>query len=235
MRIAICDDEAADLRLIQSYCGQYDPQIPTSEFQSGEALLEAYKSDFYDLVFLDIEMEHMNGLEVGTRLINMSQKPVIVFTTQSLNYAVRGYGIAMRYLPKPITYEMFSDVMELALERILPEKISVLSSGEQVLIPISEILYFEILRHQLFVHLSSGEKISVRATLTEVIGQVSHRSFVQPHKSFYINMEYVDRLTQQNIKMTNGDLIPIGRSKKDYFQLRLSEYVKGNHLYEHMD
>lgn len=235
MRIAICDDEAADLRLIQSYCGQYDPQIPTSEFQSGEALLEAYKSDFYDLVFLDIEMEHMNGLEVGTRLINMSQKPVIVFTTQSLNYAVRGYGIAMRYLPKPITYEMFSDVMELALERILPEKISVLSSGEQVLIPISEILYFEILRHQLFVHLSSGEKISVRATLTEVISQVSRRSFVQPHKSFYINMEYVDRLTQQNIKMTNGDLIPIGRSKKDNFRLRFSEYVKGNHLHEHMD
>lgn len=235
MKIAICDDEAADLKIIQNYCGQYDPQIPTAVFQSGEALLEAYKSDFYDLVFLDIEMGQMNGLEVGTRLINMPQKPVVVFTTQSLNYAVRGYGIAMRYLPKPITYDMFSDVMELALERILPEKISVLSNGEQVLIPISEILYFEILRHQLFVHLNSGEKLSARGTLTEIISQVSRRSFVQPHKSFYINMEYVDRLTQQNIKMTNGDLIPIGRSKKDYFQLRLSEYVKGNHLYEHMD
>lgn len=235
MKIAICDDEAADLRLIQSYCAQYDPQIPTAAFYSGEALLEAYKSDFYDLVFLDIEMGQMNGLEVGTRLINMPQKPVIVFTTQSLNYAVRGYGIAMRYLPKPITYDMFSDVMELALERILPEKISVLSNGEQVLIPISEILYFEILRHQLFVHLNSGEKLSARGTLTEIISQVSRRSFVQPHKSFYINMEYVDRFTQQNVKMTNGDLIPIGRSKKDNFKLRLSEYVKGNHLHEHMD
>lgn len=235
MKIAICDDEAADLMNIQSYCSQYDPEIPTAAFQSGEALLEAYKNDFYDLVFLDIEMGQMNGLEVGARLINMPQKPVIVFTTQSLNYAVRGYGIAMRYLPKPITYDMFSDVMELALERILPEKISVLSNGEQVLIPISEILYFEILRHQLFVHLNSGEKLSAHGTLTEIISQVSRRSFVQPHKSFYINMEYVDRFTQQNVKMTNGDLIPIGRSKKDNFKLRLSEYVKGNHLHEHMD
>lgn len=102
-------------------------------------------------------------------------------------------------------------------------------------IPISEILYFEILRHQLFVHLNSGEKLSMRGTLTELISQVSQRTFVQPHKSYYINMEYVDRLTKQNIVMTNGDLIPIGRSKKDYFQLRLSEYVKGNHLYEHLD
>lgn len=235
MKIAICDDETEDLKIIQSYCSKYNPTIPTGVFQSGEALLEAYKSSFYDLVFLDIEMGQMNGLEVGGKLINMPQKPVIVFTTHSLNYAVRGYGIAMRYLPKPITYDVFSNVMELALERILPKKISVLSNGEQVFIPISEILYFEILRHQLFVHLNSGEKLSMRGTLTELISQVSQRTFVQPHKSYYINMEYVDRLTKQNIVMTNGDLIPIGRNKKDYFQLRLSEYVKGNHLYEHLD
>lgn len=235
MKIAICDDETEDLKIIQSYCSKYNPTIPTGVFQSGEALLEAYKSSFYDLVFLDIEMGQMNGLEVGGKFINMPQKPVIVFTTHSLNYAVRGYGIAMRYLPKPITYDVFSNVMELALERILPKKISVLSNGEQVFIPISEILYFEILRHQLFVHLNSGEKLSMRGTLTELISQVSQRTFVQPHKSYYINMEYVDRLTKQNIVMTNGDLIPIGRSKKDYFQLRLSEYVKGNHLYEHLD
>lgn len=235
MKIAICDDETEDLKIIQSYCSKYNPTIPTGVFQSGEALLEAYKSSFYDLVFLDIEMGQMNGLEVGGKLINMPQKPVIVFTTHSLNYAVRGYGIAMRYLPKPITYDVFSNVMELALERILPKKISVLSNGEQVFIPISEILYFEILRRQLFVHLNSGEKLSMRGTLTELISQVSQRTFVQPHKSYYINMEYVDRLTKPNIVMTNGDLIPIGRSKKDYFQLRLSEYVKGNHLYEHLD
>ena len=235
MKIAICDDETEDLKIIQSYCSKYNPTIPTGVFQSGEALLEAYKSSFYDLVFLDIEMGQMNGLEVGGKLINMPQKPVIVFTTHSLNYAVRGYGIAMRYLPKPITYDVFSNVMELALERILPKKISVLSNGEQVFIPISEILYFEILRHQLFVHLNSGEKLSLRGTLTELISQVSHRTFVQPHKSYYINMEYVDRLTKQNIVMTNGDLIPIGRSKKDNFQLRLSEYMKGNHLHEHLD
>lgn len=122
MKIAICDDETEDLKIIQSYCSKYNPTIPTGVFQSGEALLEAYKSSFYDLVLLDIEMGQMNGLEVGGKLINMPQKPVIVFTTHSLNYAVRGYGIAMRYLPKPITYDVFSNVMELALERILPKK-----------------------------------------------------------------------------------------------------------------
>lgn len=235
MKIAICDDDAADLKLMQSYCARYDPTIPTTAFTSGEALLEAYGKDFYDLVFLDIEMGQLNGLELGARLIRLSPKPVIVFTTQSLNYAVRGYGIAMRYLPKPITYDTFSDVMRLAMERILPQKISIFSNGMQMLIPINEIMYFEVLRHQLLIHLNNGENISVRSTLTEAISQVPHSIFAQPHKSYYINMEYVDRLTQQNITMTNGDLIPIGRSRKNDFQHRLSEYIKGTRLYEHMD
>lgn len=180
-------------------------------------------------------MGQVNGLEVGARLIQLSPKPVIVFTTQSVSYAVRGYGIAMRYLPKPITYDTFSEIMRLAIERILPQKISIFSNGVQRLIPVNEILYFEVLRHQLLVHLKDGESISMRGTLTEAISQGPHNAFAQPHKSYYINMEYVDRLTQQDIIMTNGDLIPIGRSKKDHFQLWLSEYIKGNHLHEHMD
>lgn len=235
MKIAVCDDEAADRKLIQGYCSRYDPALPIAAFASGEALLEAYGKDFYDLVFLDIEMGQMNGLELGARLIRLSPKPVIVFTTQSLSYAVRGYGIAMRYLPKPITYDTFSDVMGLAMEQILPQKISIFSNGTQLFIPINEILYFEVLRHQLLIHLNSGENISMRGTLTEAIGQVPHSIFAQPHKSFYINLEYVDRLTQQDIIMTNGDLIPISRSRKNHFQLRLSEYMKGKRRYEHMD
>ena len=230
MKIAICDDELIDVRRIQTYCRQYDPNIPTAAFFSGEALLDAYKQDFYDLVFLDIEMGQLNGLEVGTQLISMSHKPVIVFTTHSMNYAIRGYGIALRYLLKPLTYDTFSHIMGLALEQILPQKLSIFSGGEQMLVPVNTILYFEVLDHELCVHLSSGEKLSMRGTLTEAINQLPHSSFVQPHKSYYINMEYVDRLTQQNITMTNGNLIPIGRSKKDHFQLRLNEYMRGNHL-----
>ena len=93
----------------------------------------------------------------------------------------------------------------------------------------------EVLRHQLLIHLSSGENISVRSNTLPRRSARSHSIFAQPHKSYYINMEYVDRFTPQNITMTNGDLIPIGRSRKNDFQHRLSEYIKGKRLYEHMD
>ena len=235
MKIAICDDDDVDLKLIQSYCSRYDSDIPVAAFTNGEALRKAYDTDFYDLVFLDIEMEPLDGLELGAQLVRLSPKPIIVFTTQSLNYAVRGYGIAMRYLPKPITYDTFYSVMSLAVEQILPQKISVFSNGVQTFISINEILYFEILQHQLFIHLNGGANICMRGTLSEAISWVPHNVFVQPHKSYYINMEYIDRFDQQTITMINGDIIPVGRSRKGLFQHKLSEYMKGKHMYEHMD
>lgn len=104
MRIAICDDDQSDLAIIKQYCTQFNPEFSVSAFLCGEDLLRASNDGKFDLIFLDIEMGKLNGLDVGKQLVKLQPKPVIVFTTQSLNYAVRGYGIALQYLPKPITY-----------------------------------------------------------------------------------------------------------------------------------
>lgn len=235
MKIAICDDESADLGLIQNYCRQYDPGIETAVFTSGEALLSAYKKEYYDLVFLDIEMEPLNGLELGAELMSCPQKPVIIFTTHSLNYALRGYGIALRYLPKPITYPVFQKAMEAALDIILPQKIWIRTNDAQLHISIREILYFEVLQHRVTVHLNCGDVIIMRGSLAEIIAHVPHRSFVQAHKSYFINMEYIDHVTGLDIVMTNGDIIPIARSRKDQFLRCLSKFMKGSHLNEALD
>ena len=235
MKIAICDDDQSDLELIQQYCKQFDPKLPVSVFTLGEDLLSAFKSDYYDLVFLDIEMGKLNGLDVGKQLVKLQPKPVIVFTTQSLNYAVRGYGIALRYLPKPITYDTFCHVMQLAMERILPYRLKVTINGVQRFIPIIDIIYFEVLKHQIVIHLRSGEVMTMRGSLGEIITQIPNRCFSQPHKSYYINIEFVDKLTRQEVIMTNGESIPIGRSRKEIFQSQLFSYMKGNHLSEYLD
>lgn len=104
-----------------------------------------------------------------------------------------------------------------------------------MLVPVNEIEYFEVLHHQVIVHMKKGEQLSTRSSLSEIISALPGGSFVQPHKSYYINVDYVDRITQQTIKMLNGDMIPISRSRKDVFQARLSEYVKGHRPDEHLD
>lgn len=228
MRIAICDDEQQDLDHILSYCTNYDPSLHVDTFSRGTELLSAFRHSFYDLVFLDIEMVEPNGLVVGEELIQRKPAPIIVFTTQSLNYAVRGYGIALRYLPKPVDYDTFTGVMRLAAEKILPQKISITYDGETLIIPVSDISYIEVIRHQVIFHFVSRATISVRGSLSEIMAQLPHSYFVQPHKSYCVNLDLIDRVSSQKITMTNGDTIPIGRSKRDDFQDQLNLFIKGN-------
>lgn len=105
----------------------------------------------------------------------------------------------------------------------------------QRFIPITDIIYFEVLKHQIVIHLRSGEALTMRGSLGEIITQIPNGCFSQPHKSYYINMEFVDKLTRQDAILTNGVAIPIGRSKKDTFQSQLLNYMKGNHLNEYLD
>lgn len=230
MNIAICDDEKPDLERIAAYCRRYDESHALFAFASGDDLLAAFDETFFELVFLDIEMDGSDGLTIGARLMERERKPIIIFTTQSLNYAVRGYGIALRYLPKPIEYEIFAGVMKLVTDKLRPQKISVAASGEQYLLSVDDILYFEVIRHNVIFHLRDGEEISVRASLSQIKDQLSHGCFVQTHKSYCVNMDYIDRVCRQAITMTNGESIPIGRNRSEAFQAQLQEYLKGNAL-----
>lgn len=230
MNIAICDDEKRDLDRIISYCQRYNEGNALYTFSSGDALLAAFDGLFFDLVFLDIEMAGSDGLTVGARLMERERKPIIIFTTQSLNYAVRGYGIALRYLPKPIEYETFAAVMKMVMDKLLPQKILVTYRGEQRLIPINEISYFEVIRHNVIFHLNNREMISIRASLAEIKEQLSCGCFVQTHKSYCVNMDHIDRMSRSEITLINGECIPIGRNRSESFRLQLQEYLKGNAL-----
>lgn len=230
MNIAICDDEKRDLERIASYCRRFDASHALHAFSSGDELLAAFDGTFFDLVFLDIEMDGSDGLTVGARLMERERKPIIIFTTHSLNYAVRGYGIALRYLPKPIEYETFAAVMKLVTDKLQPQKISVSCGGEQLLIPVDDILYFEVIRHNVIFHLRDGATISVRASLSQIKDQLSHGWFAQTHKSYCVNMDHIDRMSRSEITMINGERIPIGRNRSEAFQTQLQEYLKGNTL-----
>lgn len=122
MKIAICDDSPDDLQLLLGYCKRYDSSLSIHTFSSGQALIDSFSSEFYNLVFLDIEMDPPNGYDTALHLRTMARKPEIIFTTKNLNYSIRGYGIALRYLPKPISYEMFIRALHQALQIITPLK-----------------------------------------------------------------------------------------------------------------
>lgn len=228
MRIAICDDEPKDAERICNYCVTCQLQDQITVFPSAAALLHAFSSEFYDLIFLDIEMEQPDGYEAGVKLSEFNPKPLIIFTTKSLEYAVQGYGIAFRYLCKPITLPMFQNALREALPYLLPKKVSLCQNGEQIVISVNDVLYFESLARHVIFHLADNTTIEIRDSMEHMAEKFSYPNFLQIHRSFCVNLDYVDRAAPSQITLTNGVELPLSRKKQALFQERFANLIRGN-------
>ena len=225
MKIAVCDDDQHDLDLVCSLDRQYDSHFDLTTFASAKELMDSFQSVFYDLVFLDIEMESPNGFEAAEALMAKPEKPLIVFVTNSSEYTLRGYGIAFRYLTKPITYESVKTVLDLALEQIVPQKI-VLSSKEQTrLLPISDIYCIEIRNHTIILRTKVGQ-FEQRGKLKDIEEQLPSISFAKPHNSYIVNLAEVRSIEAKSLTLTNGDNIPVSQRNRKPFELALFQYVR---------
>lgn len=227
MKIAICDDNKKDLDILHDYCRQYDKNLRICLFDSAKALLAAYSEELFDIVFLDIEMAPPNGYDIAVQLAQETIPPIIIFTTQTLNYAVRGYGLALKYLPKPISYETFAAVLRLAIDQRTPVKISIETNNKIQVFLVSEIDYIEVIRHQVTMHLKSKPKVTLRCSFAAVLASLPSGTFVQTHKSYCVNLHSVMRMEQNTLTLTDGAQIPIGRNFKAQVKMRLIDFLRG--------
>ena len=116
MRIAICDDDSKDLQAVHSALVQYDTagNLEMFSFSKAADLFAANKQTPFDIAVLDIEMKAPNGYEIAQKLVEQENAPIIIFLTNSTAYAIRGYGIAFRYLTKPIEYGALNKALDSA-------------------------------------------------------------------------------------------------------------------------
>lgn len=116
-RLGICDDESEDLAQLLDMVKQYDGGgcLQAAAFSSAADILNAAKNACFDITILDIEMEPPTGFDVAKELIAMPNPPIVIFATNSKAYALKGYGIAIRYLQKPIAREVFFEAMDAAI------------------------------------------------------------------------------------------------------------------------
>ena len=227
MNIAICDDEKHDIDIIYNYCKSCKLPYDIYTFSSASALLDAYKKTFYDLIFLDIEMERPNGFQVGSILAKSTPPPIIIFTTNALQYAVQGYGIAFRFLCKPITFPMFQNVIKEALDQILPQKVTISSGSTKKILSINEIIYFESLNRHIIFHLTYSTTLDIKDSMGNMVSIFSFPTFVQIHRSYCINLNFVDSFTPSAVTMTDGSIIPLSRKKQIVFQECFTNLMRG--------
>jgi DNA-binding LytR/AlgR family response regulator len=225
MRIAVCDDDKRDSTVIKEFIGRFDAGLDCHVFHSATELVDANRREFFDLIFLDIEMKPMNGFEAAKLMFKNKEKPLIIFVTKSSKYTILGYEVAFRYLIKPITYEQLESALNASLEQIVPKKIMIEVGGKNVMISTKDIYYFEVFDHDVRA-LTKNSAYDYRASLKNIEDMLSGGNFVRPHNSYLVNLEHVISTTQSEFIMKDGRVISISRKRKDDVFRALHQYLR---------
>ncbi len=226
MHIAICDDEALDLADLHSILRQYDlkKQFHISAFSSAAELLQSAKDVSYDIAILDIEMPSPNGYEAALELAKQPSPPLILFATNSMDYTIRGYGLAFRYIPKPLTLEKLSPALDAAVREIYADRFAFSVDGVSHVLPMKDIYYIEVYNHVTTLH-TMDDEYSLRATIKELLPRLPQGYFGMPQQSYIVNFTHIKTATTQEVVLTNGVRIPVSRRRQADFIRQLHHYL----------
>lgn len=214
MHIAICDDNPIDLQQLHGLLQQYDPRLQIATFSAAQTLYES--KDRYDAVILDIEMEAPNGFEIALRMARQENHPIILFATNSAAYAVRGYGLALRYLLKPLTEDAVSEAMDAVKETINHSRLTVNIDGVTHVLNVQDILYAEVLGHRVTLHIGA-DKLTLRGSMKEIGSLLPGRWFCAPHQSYLVNLLHVRTIAKDAVYLDDGTRLPLSRRKQAEF------------------
>ncbi len=221
LRIALCDDTVEELNRIEGYIKEYkaksDIEIVYDCFGSGAELLARVNTGvFYDLIFLDVVMPVINGIDTAKEIYSKNKATKIIFLTISPEFALDSYSVsALDYIIKPINRESFDRVMQKFQNSYIEkegEKIIIQEKSKIMQIALHTLCYVEVYDHDLIYHLSNGDTVKCRQSLAEIEDILNkNKSFVKPHRSYIVNMKYIQKVEANCITMTNGDNIVMAR------------------------
>lgn len=226
MRIAICDDEAKDLSALRAAVEKYDSasNLEMASFTKAADLYAENNKCAYDIVILDIEMKAPNGYDIAERLVERESSPIIIFLTNSTAYTIRGYGIAFRYLTKPIDQKQLNKALDAAICEVKANRFIFTTEGISHIIRMNDIYYFEVFNHHTVLHTMDKEYL-FRATLREIVTELPNGYFGSPHQSYLVNFVHVKTVMAKELHLTNGAVVPISRRKQQEFEAQLHTYL----------
>ncbi|MFA9423243.1 MAG: LytR/AlgR family response regulator transcription factor [Sedimentibacter sp.] len=224
LRIAICDDNIADLSNMVSLVNEYKVlkwnkhTITYTAFNSAVDLIAAMVSgQQYELVILDIIMPFITGMDAAKEIRQFNQDVKIIFSTSSTEFAVESYAVdAYYYAIKPI----WKDKLFILLDRLISEmeidnNISFLVKSKTGLtrIYINKLEFAEIISRTILYHLTDGSVIEAVGSMSMLENEIIiNPCFIKPHRSYIINMQHIDTLSQREVKMNSLAVVPIAKA-----------------------
>lgn len=223
------DDEPSALKIIREFCSKIQSVNIIGTFTNPYEAIHTLNNNQVDLVFLDIVMPQISGLEFLKTLYN---PPVVIFTTAYKEYAFEGFEYdAVDYLVKPFAFDRFLKAVNKAFQ-FVKLKNPVNASNEKTLlishrflmvkveyttirVDLNDILYIEGLKDYVKIH-TEGKLILTKTTMKNIIEKLPSESFIRVHKSYIISLEKIDMIENSRIVIGN-QRIPIGESFRSSF------------------
>jgi len=227
----IVDDEPLAIDVLKNYVERLDYLHLSGTCRNATEAVNMVKKEAVDLIFLDIRMPDMNGVELAKTL---GKTPLVIFTTASREFAVQSYETcAVDYLVKPVHFDKFLKAVEKAASR--QQELEIISSAKTsktLLVKADnktfrlnpdDILFVESIRDHVVFHLAHSGPIVSYTALTAVEQELSRAMFIRTHRSYLVALHAITAFSNSAVEI--GDIsLPIGRTYRDDVIWRLQEH-----------
>ncbi len=233
MNIALVDDEIKSLNgtesIIKRYLSEKDISAEIFRFQSGEDFLLSAKSREFSIVFMDVYMDKLNGVETAARLREIDRGCLIVFLTTSMDFFREAFAChAFEYVPKPVEPENIFKVLDDAFE-VLPEPykfIEVNSERRNIKIFLGEIVSVISDSHYIVITLTGSRKVRSRMTLTDFTKLIKDDPrFIYVNRGILLNADHVISIDVKGCEMDSGENLPIKIREAQEIEKAVREYT----------
>lgn len=193
LQVALCEDEEYEREKLCSLILASAVPVQIWSFDNGEDFLKGYESGTFDVIFMDIYLDGISGVEAVRRVRVLDEHVPIAFITTSREHALDGYRLNVaKYMEKPVTSKAVNEMLELALDKKgNPPGITVLLNGKPFTVPVHKLLYVEQKAHYLIFYLLGGRTIQTRGKLDDLMPQAEPFPLFRCHKSFLANLSFV--------------------------------------------
>lgn len=231
-RCLIIDDESPAHKALISQISKFDELEHSGSAFNGMEAIKLLNANQYDIIFLDINMPVISGVELMELQPN---RPLTIVTTAYSDFALSAYqNDAIDYLLKPISPDKFAKAIEKAktyfsgniLKKEKTENTKILSyriNGQMADMPLEDIIYIESLGNYMKLYSTKVKSpIIIYGSLSSISSEIDCTSFIQVHRSFIVNTSKICAVTFKNLTMSNGEIVPVGRK----YQILLDGFPK---------
>ena len=229
MRIAVCEDEIIYQEKINLLLNNYYDSIDVlvKIFDSGEGLLEYLEEsdNEFDIYFMDIEMEKINGIRTSEILRSRGIDKPIILVTSHMEMAVDGYDIdAFNFIPKPINadrlYKVLDKIKDIYAKK---NKLCVISGDSTIILDVDDIKYIKADNVYIDIY-TKKDKITVRKKISDMENELPGDSFYRPHKSYIVNLNNIKSYNGKAIILDNEQEVPISRNNAAEFKEKMISF-----------